>query len=70
LINTYGKCCSIYVSAWLNSSRQPWRSAKALIPRQFVGCNWACKKSQHASLTSVSCNKFAAGSSTWKCSNQ
>jgi hypothetical protein len=65
-ISTYGKCCSMYVSAWLNSSRQPWISAKALIPRQFVGCSWACKKSQQASLTSVSCNKFAAGSSTWK----
>lgn len=49
----------------MSNSKHPCKSAKALIPKQFVGCNWDCRKSQQASLTSVNWSKCAAGNSTW-----
>ena len=60
----YLKCCSVYTCAYVSSSWQACKSAKALMPRQFEGWSCAWRKSQHASRTSTSCSMFAAGRST------
>ena len=61
----YQKCWVVYLSADVTKSTQPWWSANALIPRQLEGCSCLTRYSQHASLTSTICKRFAAGNSIY-----
>lgn len=50
--------------AWLRSCVQVCRSAKALMPRQLVGCSCDWRNSQQTCWTSISWRRLAAASRT------
>jgi len=64
-INNNLKCCSMYICVYSLRSMQAWRSANALMPRQFDGWSWLRRNSQQASCTSNNCRTLAAGSRFW-----